>query len=131
MQSAGQAFQSLREASGFKSQRELAIRSGISNGTIARVESGTQKPTPDTLMALSTHLHATNYQELMDIFGYGGSPNSESSIRCQWFASLVQTKILETLLLIEDGIFSMEDIEENLRLLLREANDFYRSNKPA
>lgn len=60
----------IREQSGFKSQRQLALASGISNGTIARIESGTQKPTPETLKTLSKYLRNVTYEELMKRAGY-------------------------------------------------------------
>ena len=59
----------LREMRGFKSQRQLSIASGISNGTIARIESGTQRPKPDTLKTLSRYL-GVPFEELMARAGY-------------------------------------------------------------
>ena len=66
----GLFFAKMREKSGFKSQRQLSLASGISNGTIARIESGTQKPTPETIRTLSAYLKATSYEELMYRAGY-------------------------------------------------------------
>ncbi|NOU63149.1 helix-turn-helix domain-containing protein [Paenibacillus sp. LMG 31461] len=63
-------FAGLREKSGFKSQRQLAIASGVSNGTIARIESGTQKVSPETLKVLAPHLKDVDYDELMIKAGY-------------------------------------------------------------
>lgn len=60
----------LRERNGYKSQRKLAEISGISNGSIARIESGTQKPQPETLKALSNHLKGITYEELLEKAGY-------------------------------------------------------------
>jgi transcriptional regulator with XRE-family HTH domain len=53
-------FSKLRKLKGFKSQRRLAIASGVSNGTIARIESGIHEPTPDTLRLLSKALDCTH-----------------------------------------------------------------------
>ncbi|WP_307444149.1 helix-turn-helix domain-containing protein [Paenibacillus sp. V4I3] len=66
----GLYFAELRERSGFKSQRQLAINSGVSNGTIARIESGTQKVTPETLKLLAPHLKEVDYEQLMIKAGY-------------------------------------------------------------
>lgn len=60
----------LRERSGYKSQRGLADAAGISPATLSRIESGLQKPTPDTLMALWRHLKDTTYEQLMEAAGY-------------------------------------------------------------
>ncbi|MBU8567601.1 helix-turn-helix transcriptional regulator [Virgibacillus pantothenticus] len=59
-----------RKESGFKSQRQLAEKSGISAATISRIESNTQRPNPETLKTLSRYLKTTSYQELMIIAGY-------------------------------------------------------------
>jgi transcriptional regulator with XRE-family HTH domain len=60
----------LRENSGFKSQRQLADKSGVSNGTIARIEGGTQKASPTTLKKLALHLKGVDYSDLMESAGY-------------------------------------------------------------
>lgn len=60
----------LREQSGYKSQRELALKAGISPATLSRIESGLQHPTPDTLQILSKYLRGTSYIDLMDKAGY-------------------------------------------------------------
>lgn len=65
----GLYFKELRKQNGYQSQRSLAEDSGISNGTIARIEDGTQKASPDTLMKLSKCLNVS-YDELMLRLGY-------------------------------------------------------------
>jgi transcriptional regulator with XRE-family HTH domain len=70
----GLYFAELRERSGFKSQRQLALQSGVSNGTIARIESGTQKVTPETLKLLAPHLKEVDYDQLMIKAGYIKEP---------------------------------------------------------
>lgn len=47
---------SLREESGFSSQRQLALASDVSPTTISRIEAGTQKAEPQTLAKLAPHL---------------------------------------------------------------------------
>jgi transcriptional regulator with XRE-family HTH domain len=59
----------LREKSGYKSQRSLAIDAGISPATLSRIESGTQKPTPETLKSLSRFLREVTYEELLEKAG--------------------------------------------------------------
>ncbi|SFR15421.1 LexA family transcriptional regulator [Desulfoscipio geothermicus] len=59
----------LRERAGFKSQSQLAEASGVDNSTIARLERGETKPTPDTLKKLAPHLNV-NYDYLMASAGY-------------------------------------------------------------
>lgn len=68
----GLYFSRLREESGFKSQRELADKSGVSHSTINRIESGSHKVTPETLKALAPYLKGVTYQELMEKAGYIG-----------------------------------------------------------
>lgn len=65
----GEYIKMLRIKNGYKSQRQLADASGISNGTIARIENGTQKPTADTLKVLSKFLN-TDYVDLLLKAGY-------------------------------------------------------------
>lgn len=65
----GMYLAKIREESGFKSQRKLAEKSGISSATLSRIESGIQKPLPETLHTLSKYLNVT-YEELMKKAGY-------------------------------------------------------------
>lgn len=66
----GEYLTKLRERSGFRSQRQLAIEAGISPATLSRIEAGTQKPQPETLKAISKFLRDTSYEDLMKIAGY-------------------------------------------------------------
>jgi transcriptional regulator with XRE-family HTH domain len=59
----------MREKSGYKSQRSLALDAGISPATLSRIESGIQKPTPETLKALSRYLRDVTYEELLEKAG--------------------------------------------------------------
>lgn len=63
-------FAKIREQSGYKSQRQLHIASGVSNGTISRIEAGTQKSKPETLKKLAPFLKNVTYEELMNATGY-------------------------------------------------------------
>lgn len=73
----GVYFSKLREESGFRSQRELADKSGVSHSTINRIEAGTHKASPETLKTLSHFLKGVTYEELLEKLGYIGHPNYE------------------------------------------------------
>ncbi|MBU8908552.1 helix-turn-helix transcriptional regulator [Desertibacillus haloalkaliphilus] len=60
----------IREKSGFKSQRQLALAAGISPATLSRIESGSQEAKPPTLKKISKHLKDISYDELMEAAGY-------------------------------------------------------------
>lgn len=66
----GEYFKKHRIKSGYSSQRKLALDSGISNGTIARIESGTQKVSIDTIRVLSKYLKSTTYGDLLEKLEY-------------------------------------------------------------
>ncbi len=70
MEKIGAFIQYHRLASGFKSQRRLSNRSGISPATISRIESGSQKPNPETLGILAPYLTTTSFVELMYRAGF-------------------------------------------------------------
>ncbi|WP_438498541.1 helix-turn-helix domain-containing protein [Paenibacillus sp. IHBB 3054] len=63
-------FAKLREQSGYRSQRELALKSGVSHSTVNRIESGTHKVTPENLKALAPHLKDVDTDDLMRAMGY-------------------------------------------------------------
>lgn len=69
----GETFKQIRISNGYKSARQLAIKSGVSNATITRIENNTQKPDPETLKKLSQHLLNITYDELMELAGYVSS----------------------------------------------------------
>lgn len=62
-------FSKMREESGYKSQRQLSLHSGVSNTTISRMESGEQKANPQTLEKLAPYLNCT-FEDLMMQSGY-------------------------------------------------------------
>lgn len=66
----GEFIKRHRIASGFKSLRKLADKSGISSATISRIENEIQVPEVRTLKALSEYLETTSYVELMVKCGY-------------------------------------------------------------
>ncbi|KYD04153.1 hypothetical protein B4102_3302 [Heyndrickxia sporothermodurans] len=70
MISYGEFIKKHRIASGFKSQRRLAEKSGISAATISRIEKEIQKPEIRTLQTLAPYLETTSYVELMVVCGY-------------------------------------------------------------
>jgi transcriptional regulator with XRE-family HTH domain len=69
----GEYIKDLRVYSGL-SQRELAIKSGISNAEISRIEKSLRRrPSPLVLNALAPHLKVS-YEELMHKAGYIKEP---------------------------------------------------------
>lgn len=56
----------IRMSNGFKTQKKLSDISGISQTTLSRIEGGTQKPRPETLLLLSKSLKSVTYGELME-----------------------------------------------------------------
>lgn len=65
----GLFFADIREKSGYRSQRELAEKSGISHSTINRIEAGTHKVSVDTLKAIAPYLKNVTYEELLEKSG--------------------------------------------------------------
>lgn len=59
-----------RLASGYKSQRALAEKTGINHATISRIEKSEQMPEKRTLQTLADYLTTTSYVELMVICGH-------------------------------------------------------------
>lgn len=70
VKSFGDHFKKIRISNGFKSARQLSIKSGVSSATITRIENNTQKPNPNTLKILSQYLINTTYEELLRLSGY-------------------------------------------------------------
>lgn len=66
----GEFIKKHRIESGFKSQRRLADKTGISSATISRIESEIQKPEVETLKTLADYLETTSLVELMVKCGY-------------------------------------------------------------
>ncbi|MDV2683777.1 helix-turn-helix transcriptional regulator [Alkalihalophilus lindianensis] len=59
-----------RIKSGFKTQRDIAEKTGISRATISRIEKEVQKPNVKTIKLLAEHLYTTSLNELMIVCGY-------------------------------------------------------------
>lgn len=87
-------FSKLRESKGYRSQRELAVKSGVSHSTINRIESGSHKVSPDNLKILAKHLN-TDYRELMTKAGYLDNDNISEEVKKA----------------LEEGIISRDDID--------------------
>jgi transcriptional regulator with XRE-family HTH domain len=62
-------FSKLRVASGYSSQRQLALTSNVSTTTVSRIESGNQKAEPETLAKLAPFLKVS-FSEVMIKAGY-------------------------------------------------------------
>lgn len=70
-------FKEHRIRSGYKSQRQLSDRSGVSQTTISRLERGDQKPSIETLKELAPYLTSTSYGEMLLACGYWDDDISE------------------------------------------------------
>jgi transcriptional regulator with XRE-family HTH domain len=68
----GEFIATHRKLSGYKSQRSLADKCGITSATLSRIESEIQKPTPETLKQLAPFLTSTSLVEIMVVCGYWG-----------------------------------------------------------
>lgn len=66
----GKFLRKARLNAGYKTQKQLAEVSKVSQTTLSRIEAGTQTPSPETLKALSAHLRPYTYGELLDKAGY-------------------------------------------------------------
>ncbi|MEK4276509.1 helix-turn-helix domain-containing protein [Paenibacillus sp. FSL R7-0026] len=66
----GEFLKVTRKQHGYKTQKQLAEVSGISQTTLSRIEAGTQRPQPETLRVLAEHLRPYTYGELMEKAGY-------------------------------------------------------------
>jgi transcriptional regulator with XRE-family HTH domain len=69
----GEFLKQHRLASGQMTQRVLAEKAGLATATISKIESNYQCPEPRTIQLLSEHLYSTNFDELMEAFGYPSS----------------------------------------------------------
>lgn len=66
----GEFLKEIRIRYGYKTQKQLADISGISQTTLSRIEAGTQRPQPETLRVLAEYLRPYTYGELMEQAGY-------------------------------------------------------------
>ncbi len=65
----GMYLAQLREQRGYKTQRGLALKAGISPATLSRIEAGIYKADPETLKKLAPFLDVS-YGKLMIVSGY-------------------------------------------------------------
>lgn len=111
-----------RERSGYKSQRSLAIDAGISAATLSRIESGVQKPTPETLKSISRFLRDVTYEELLEQAGILDDAQA-SSQRSENPKS--DNSSLQGLAFINSG----EELDEEEIEYLRESLELFRRMK--
>lgn len=82
----GSFLKEIRLSYGYKTQKQLADVSGISQTTLSRIEAGTQRPQPETLRILAEHLRPYTYGELMERAGYfEGLPDEDRSFVVELF----------------------------------------------
>jgi len=81
-QSFGEYLVHLRLQHGFKSQRKLASKTGISSATISRMEANIQFPQPETLKKLAEYFTDVTYEEMLEKAGYiSGCQNELAEIK--------------------------------------------------
>jgi transcriptional regulator with XRE-family HTH domain len=85
----GVYFAEIREKSGYRSQRELADKSGVSHSTINRIEAGTNKANVDTLKALAPHLRGTTIEELLSKAGVIDEPSPAAGPSIAYFGGAI------------------------------------------
>lgn len=66
----GKFIRQHRLESGYRTQRELAEKTGISESAISRMEANKNRPSPENIEALAKALPTTSVTELMVICGY-------------------------------------------------------------
>ncbi|WP_199928914.1 helix-turn-helix domain-containing protein [Brevibacillus brevis] len=90
----GGFLKEIRLSYGYKTQKQLADASGISQTTLSRIEAGTQRPQPETLRILAEHLRPYTYGELMERAGYfQGLPDEDRSFVVELFDESEQTDL--------------------------------------
>lgn len=76
----GDFLKKIRIQRGYKTQKSFSEVSGISQTTLSRIEAGTQRPLPETLMIIAEHLKPYTYGELMERAGYfEGLPSEDKN----------------------------------------------------
>lgn len=121
----GDYFRRLRRSKGFKSQKKLAELSNVSQATISRIEDGTQKPLPETLLLLADALDISSI-ELLFRSGYlNGEFDDKKLQRIFYFTALQKDGIrdIKNSLTI-DGVNFSVPIKRELEKILSE-------NKPS
>lgn len=122
----GKYFKMHRIKSGYKSQRKLASVSGISNGTIARIEAGTQKVSINTIRVLSKYLTSTTYSDLLEKLGYfdGLSNEKREQLKESYDDRVRFTEEFRKLIhiLAPEGEFP-EEIKNNIKKDLKDSFD--------
>lgn len=68
-ESFGDYFRRLRRSKGYRTQKDLASKAGVSQTTLSRIEDGTQSPQPETLNKLAKTL-GVSYLSLLKKAGY-------------------------------------------------------------
>lgn len=116
-------FREHRIRSGYKSQRRLSEKSGVSQTTLSRLERGDQKPSIETLKELAPFLTSTSYAEMILVCGYWDDEISEELFLKKLELNLDDEKTLEEFDIRVDGkSLSKEDakrITEYIRMLRR------------
>ncbi|RJQ25554.1 MAG: XRE family transcriptional regulator [Peptococcaceae bacterium] len=117
----GKWLKKQREVAGFKSQNELANVCGVDNSTIARLERGETRPTPDTLKKIAPFLKV-NYEGLMCAAGYIWSSDNNNDSVLMSKISKSEQKIVSALANDPDLLEFFQELtkREDLQLLFKQ-----------
>lgn len=108
----GDFLKALRKQHGFRTQKQLAEASGISQTTLSRIEAGTQRPLPETLRILAKHLRPFTYGELMERAGYfEGLPSEDRSFVSDLFDESEEAELDRNI----DKIIKLITINDNFK----------------
>ena len=128
----GKLLKDLRIKAGYKTQKDLSVASGVSQTTLSRIEAETQKPLPNTLMALSEHLSAS-YAELMIKAGYfDGMSEEKKELVADFFddhsrlANAIESAIVT---ISKRGKYSDEFSRDVIDLIEMESRDFRQKHE--
>lgn len=117
-------FAELREKSGYRSQRELAEKSGVSHSTINRLEAGTNKTSIETLKSLAPYLRGIEYNELIKKAGYLEETSTLSSTAKRIPQN--ENAPVQGLAFIDGGV---EELDEEEMDYLKESLELFRRMK--
>lgn len=127
----GEYIKKHRILSGFKSQRRLSAKTGISPATISRIENEIQIPEVRTLKTLSQFLTSTRYKDLMEVCGYNMDDIDDETEKMN--IDIFDLTMDDNINLLVDGkVLTGEELKfvvENVRMLRKfKWNDSFNGN---
>ncbi|NUU73977.1 helix-turn-helix domain-containing protein [Paenibacillus xylanilyticus] len=112
----GVYFAKIRERSGYRSQRELAEKSGVSHSTINRIESGSHKVSTENLKILAPHLKEVTYEDLLHALGYIDNGATAENTGVETTIRMLEKEAHELGLSISDPQF-IEMVKDSIKLI--------------